>query len=261
MNAQAIKQISTALSLLLAVVPGEASSLIQNSPFLPPSYKKFADIPNKLEEAKKPEPARFVLKGISHIGSDYLFSIYDPATKKGVWIEAGTPHNGFTILKYYPSEKKIEYSWEGTTQIIELPKPDGEPIQIVYLNANGMSASRLSTSVNSSELNTAAQAPNGRQAYLSSETVMRDALLRDSTSVVPIIFQQRQQAAGAEAYRTLASTNNLFASVDTQGWQDEESAPPSTKRYQVNRRNTVNNPSGKKPEHMSFAQWQALNLQ
>ena len=253
--------------ITLAAGFAEASSLVQNSPFLPPLYKQSAAKPEKKDAQIKPDPTRFILKGISKIGPNYLFSIYDSVTKKAAWIEAGVPHNGFTVLKYYPSNKKIQYSWKGNRHTITLPKAQGEPIQLVFINPDNPEQRGISAAANGSE-----RIENGtltKNTYSTSLTVnerIQNGTLNKntySTSLTvnensPIVFQQRTLTGRQSTYQTSGSTSNLFAGIGSNFPPQEELPTASTGAYKVKRNNNVHNPDGKKPSHMSYAQWVAL---
>ena len=252
--------VTTALLILLPVSWINGESLIQNSPFLPPDYKKAAKTPEKRSSQEGSEPTRFALKGVSKLGSEYYFSIYDSVAKKSEWIQAGVPHNGFSILKYEPSERRIHFSWEGKSSAIQIPKADGEPIQLVYLDSHGTAEApdQFAEKHNS----------HSRESHKGQYSIHNDRYnvsidQYDSDQNEPVIFTQRIQQAFSSGTQLLGNKSILFATTDTKALAEIAQEFPSTpeRRYQVSRRNSVHNPSGKKPEHMSFAQWQALSIQ
>jgi len=250
----------TILAFVFTAMPLNASTLVQNNPFLPPFYKNTKDAEVDLSQSSQTkEQTRFVLKRVAKIGSVYSFSIYDSVTGKGKWVEAGVPYNGFSILKYEPLEKQIHFNWKTTTYTIHLPKPKGEPIELVYLNTG-----KLPALANSSKLGGPNSNRSADQIEVSSRSDYENnphltiARKRSSNSGQPIVFQQQPANLEYPVSQFDETKNDLFAAIDPN--ISLEAVIPGTikPRYKVKRTNTVDNPSGEKPSHMSYTNWLAL---
>ena len=127
----------TVALILLAAAYVDASSLVQNSPFLPPFYEKAATKPIKEMSFKKSDSTRFTLKGISRIGSHYHFSIYDSKTQKSRWVEAGTQVNDFSITSYDPKTRTISYRWNGHECTLRLANADNIVTPLTFFSTEG----------------------------------------------------------------------------------------------------------------------------
>ena len=113
-----------------------ASSLIEHYPFSPPNYQTASRSLETTTNKHDLEASRFTLKGVSKFGANYYFSIYDNQTKKSKWIEAGSPYNGFTILRYDPLKKRIHFHWKENLHTIQIANADEAPMKLAHLNFN-----------------------------------------------------------------------------------------------------------------------------
>lgn len=235
----------TAVTALLCLsVAASGRTLRTESPFLPPNFNRSEKIlPKKAEAA--PTPDRFVLRGISRIGDNYLFSIFDKTTQKAKWIEAGVESNGISITSYDPSTRTIDYSWNQYSGSLQLVNADQEPVQLSFVESNSEKSVPTSSRRNGVSL-------------AQTHARLQESLQR-------IIFEPRQAerptsrgyfrsgfAGNTSSSDTFAQTNPTIADNPV---VDRPSQPT---RYKISRRNSVNNPSGKKPDYMSYADWLAL---
>lgn len=286
----------TLLILMLQVCCADGSSIISKYPFRPHDHQKATPDPAKSKDADDRDSTRFTLKGISNLGSEFYFSIHDSLTKKSKWIQAGVPYNGFSILMYDPSQKRIHFNWEGKSYSLKIDKPENDPIALVYnhpgksLNASGPhpssgdfnhqgrrpdlnSAGTLKGSYNPADGNYNAQHSTsgdfnqqGRRPGLNSAGTLKGSYnpaYRDYNAQIverSIPFEQKSPQANHPFFTQEGELTVLFASTNipasTLEQEVEIETPPQ--RYKVKRNNKVHNPNGKKPQHMSFAQWQAI---
>tara|TARA_Y200000002_G_C22520691_1_gene595388 strand:+ start:170 stop:892 length:723 start_codon:yes stop_codon:yes gene_type:complete len=226
--------------ILLAAAYAEASSLIQNSPFLPPFYEKAATKPIKEMSSNKSDITRFTLKGISRIGPHYYFSIYDSRTKKAEWVQAGVPYNGFIIKSYDPKMHQIEFTWEGKLGRINL----GIKEEIAYklVTESPDLAKRASQYLTGASRKTASS--RGSQGRDNSVIVFSSQTNEEVSSNTPGNWNQ---------YASTSSPQNQFGSTTT--LYEEGGLPTSVATNEGNSlsifpRTTVNNPNGKQPDHL-----------
>lgn len=73
-------------------------SLLENSPFLPPAKTREGNE----KETPSPSLTLLQLRGITSLGGEYLFSIYNPTTKQSKWIRQGVQEEGLTIRSFNP---------------------------------------------------------------------------------------------------------------------------------------------------------------
>ena len=247
----------------LLVCSLDASSLIEHYPFSPPGYQAAPEALKKTIPKPDPEVARFTLRGVSKFGANYYFSIYDRQTKKSKWIEAGTPCNGFTILKYEPLESRIHFNWKGSSHTIRMANADETPINLVNLKPNKKTDSigaKMNNAVTPSDEIQNGEKHTGTKHNINSEAADQSD---DPANGQAIFFTPQTDNAGNPASVLWGRDSNLFAATDIPASSMPVEAEPVVlpQRFKVKRKNTVHNPSGKKPQHLSFAQWQTLKAQ
>lgn len=264
-----------------------ASSLIEHYPFSPPNYQTPSRSLETTTNKHDFEASRFTLKGVSKFGANYYFSIYDNQTKKSKWIEAGSPYNGFTILRYEPLKNRIHFHWKENLHTIQIANADEAPMKLAHLNFNkktdaslekmGHSALLSNEVRNNERLVANRDNIHSRAAKPSNEIRNNERIVgnrhnihskatkqSDDPANGPVIFftPQREKVESPKSVRW-GRDSNLFAATDipASAIQIEEKPEVPQQRFKVKRKNTVHNPSGKKPQHLSFAQWQTLNSQ
>jgi hypothetical protein len=235
------------------------SSLLEGSPFLPPSTPKLStDVPAKPVHAPID---RFILRGISKIGSTYHFSIYDKKTNKARWVTAGDPLNGLTIESFDPTSLAVDYIWNGQSGSIQLAQVNDTRIPLFFVDSE--QKLRSSESPHNSYV-------SGQHSVSSSGS--RVEIYTKQARKIETTLQKIEFENGHHQARVLPRGPNSFASDDAFARSDAPDTPPgsveqvlaghpspSPNPYKVSRRNQVHNPSGKKPSHMSFQDWVALN--
>lgn len=250
----------TLLILMLQVCCADGSSIISKYPFRPHDHQKATPDPAKSKDADDRDSTRFTLKGISNLGSEFYFSIHDSLTKKSKWIQAGVPYNGFSILMYDPSQKRIHFNWEGKSYSLKIDKPENDPVALVY-NHSGKSLNAPEPHPSSGNFNQKGRSPDLNSAGTLKESY--NPAYRDYNAQIvehSIRFEQKSPQANHPFFTQEGDLTVLFASTNipasTLEQEVEIETPPQ--RYKVKRNNKVHNPNGKKPQHMSFAQWQAI---
>lgn len=251
----------TSLFFLLACSL-DASSLIEHYPFSPPNYQTASQALEKTAHKHDHEASRFTLKGVSKFGAQYYFSIYDHKTKKSKWIEAGTPCNGFTILKYEPLEKRIHFHWKGNSHCIQIANADETPVKLANLilkKKADSSQEMMNNAILSNEIRNSERLVGINHKVHSEANDQSD----DPANGQVIFFTPQREIAENPNNARWGRDSNLFAATDipVSTMQIEEKPEVAQKRFKVKRKNTVHNPSGKKPQHLSLAQWQTLKAQ
>ena len=240
-----------------------ASSLIEHYPFSPPNYQTASRSLETTTNKHDLEASRFTLKGVSKFGANYYFSIYDNQTKKSKWIEAGSPYNGFTILRYDPLKKRIHFHWKENLHTIQIANADEAPMKLAHLNFNKKTDASLEKMGHSALLSN--EVRNNERLVANRDNIHYKATKQsDDPANGQVIFftPQREKVESPRSVRW-GRDSNLFAATDipASAIQIEEKPEVPQQRFKVKRKNTVHNPSGKKPQHLSFAQWQTLNSQ
>jgi hypothetical protein len=240
-----------------------ASSLIEHYPFSPPNYQTAYRSLETTTNKHDLEASRFTLKGVSKFGANYYFSIYDNQTKKSKWIEAGSPYNGFTILRYDPLKKRIHFHWKENLHTIQIANADEAPMKLAHLNFNKKTGASLEKMGHSALLSN--EVRNNERLVANRDNIHYKATKQsDDPANGQVIFftPQREKVESPRSVRW-GRDSNLFAATDipASAIQIEEKPEVPQQRFKVKRKNTVHNPSGKKPQHLSFAQWQTLNSQ
>ena len=240
-----------------------ASSLIEHYPFSPPNYQTASRSLETTTNKHDLEASRFTLKGVSKFGANYYFSIYDNQTKKSKWIEAGSPYNGFTILRYDPLKKRIHFHWKENLHTIQIANADEAPMKLAHLNFNKKTDASLEKMGHSALLSN--EVRNNERLVANRDNIHYKVTKQsDDPANGQVIFftPQREKVESPRSVRW-GRDSNLFAATDipASAIQIEEKPEVPQQRFKVKRKNTVHNPCGKKPQHLSFAQWQTLNSQ
>lgn len=252
-----------AFPLFLLACSLGASSLIEHYPFSPPNYQTASRSLETTTNKHDLDASRFTLKGVSKFGANYYFSIYDNQIKKSKWIEAGSPYNGFTILRYDPLKKRIHFHWKENLHTIQIANADEAPMKLAHLNFNKKTDASLEKMGHSALLSN--EVRNNERLVANRDNIHYKATKQsDDPANGQVIFftPQREKVESPRSVRW-GRDSNLFAATDipASAIQIEEKPEVPQQRFKVKRKNTVHNPSGKKPQHLSFAQWQTLNSQ
>jgi hypothetical protein len=219
-----------------------------DSPFLPPFHGQIEQNPKSTIQPLKINPNRFVLRGVSNLAGNYIFSIYDNEANKAKWVEAGVSSNGFTITSYDPIAREITYSWEGHEGTVQLVDSDSTAVSLAFSNTPLPTAS--------GERNQGPiDATRNRSVSRSQERVTFEPVSSDQ---VPL----RTNGSTIERWSRFSSKEQ-FAQLNPDTPNDTHSPSlddkPAATPYKVSRRNNVHNPTfNRKPDHMPYADWIAL---
>ncbi len=172
---------TTVLVPLLSQGQGTVS-LLENSPFLPP-VKPGA---GNADESETTSLALLQLRGITSIGGEYIFSIYDPSTRQSKWIGQGVQEDGLIIRDYNP---------DGNTVIIH-SEPDNLSHQLQlneYAKPTAASAPKAPTTpTGTTQPTTPASTTSGGTASRATRTVDTS---RPSRRNLEILRERRQALA------------------------------------------------------------------
>ena len=127
-----------------------ATSLIENSPFIPEGFKS-KNQKSKINEGKPNLALRDIeLRGIYSLDSDYYFNIFNKSAQKGQWVGLNDPSGAYRIVRYDESSDRIQINLEGKTEEMYLKKPDNKPIPVKTATAARQPASARGNSANTS---------------------------------------------------------------------------------------------------------------
>ncbi len=217
-----------------------ASSLIHNSPFIPPSNN------SKTRLKEQPVPSQnkattYKLKGVSQIAGRYYFSLIDTRTNTSTWIREGEKINGFQIMSYAPLTHTIEYSWNDSLYTMQLTQANGDPIQILSTLPNlkdpkGSKSAEVTSNTTSVSKNYKITFNNNTQNQKS----------HSGATLTSISHQQSKRPLFALSDSQLRSKAPELLSPKKAQFQNQHDAPPIPSA----RRNRIHNPTGKTPRHL-----------
>lgn len=135
---RALASIRSLLLPLLAVAAGAlpvraGSTLLESSPFLPPSTAGGA--------AQEASPLE--LRSILRSGGDFEFSLYDPAKKLSTWARLNEPGHDFVVKAYDPEKEIVTVERQSRTYKLALKEAKIVALAVVAAQApgtNGMPA-------------------------------------------------------------------------------------------------------------------------
>lgn len=241
----------TCLTLLAAHTQlGASSSLISNSPFLPPQIEAQENLSKEILPSINPD---FTLKGISKIGEKYLFSIHDLRTNKSKWILAGEETNGFAITSYEPITKTINYRWNNRTYSLKLQASKGEPIPLVYVESAAQKhITAPNSTVSSNQGASNSNVHTKRLANTDTHFIERNSpkLQGDASSIISFKRTEQVNAYYGDEGDIISKPQDLFATTDQAAVEQLIASTTPPPRYSLKRNNQVENPNGKIPDHL-----------
>ena len=104
----------------------ERSRLIENSPFLPEGYQPPQTNQRPPREPPPPPPRgpepldKIEFRGMTTIGGEPSFSLFDPEEKRSYWIPLGRTDGGFTIVDYKEDEEAVVVRHNNRNRTISL---------------------------------------------------------------------------------------------------------------------------------------------
>jgi hypothetical protein len=107
-----------------AVVDG--NDLARNSPFLPEGYtppqeRRAAPPPPRPTPPPGPQPLdQIEFRGMTRIGGETSFSLFDPNQKRSFWIGLGQSDGGFEVVEYKQREEAVVVKHDGKSRTIPL---------------------------------------------------------------------------------------------------------------------------------------------
>ncbi|MGB0763461.1 MAG: hypothetical protein ACPGO0_05890 [Acidimicrobiales bacterium] len=203
------------------------------------------------------------------MGDTYLFSLMDSKINRAKWIEAGSNSNGFSITSYEPETKTIDYEWNGRKGRLRLINADDKSIPLKFVVAADNVPETVQAGKNSSNSSRIRTLGSG----LSPNPLLTNSKssLTKRNTIQKVIFEPIATGSGYVASGRRTSIENEYVSDDRFAQPDVPStlnpsgsvaqADSNNSRYKVKRRNTVHNPSGKIPSHLSREQFAQLARQ
>lgn len=110
------------LAVAAAALPVRAgSTLLENSPFLPPSTSGGA--------AQESSPLE--LRSILRSGGEFQFSLYDPAKKLSTWARLNEPGHDFVVKAFDPEKEIVTVERQSRTYKLALKEAKIVPLTVV----------------------------------------------------------------------------------------------------------------------------------
>ena len=112
--------------LLSAPLGAEESSLIENSPFLPPNFGKPDQPPPKKQAPNQGPLSREIeFRSVISINRQWLFSLYNTTEKKSIWVSLNDPAGAYKVTQYEADDQRIELVYNGQREWMDLKEPSG----------------------------------------------------------------------------------------------------------------------------------------
>lgn len=243
--------VSAGLSTCVITIASAAySGLLERSPFL--SNEK-TEVKQVVHTPSPSNETHFVLKGVSKIGTDYRFSIHDKRTKQAIWIKPNEVVNGFSIVSYDPSSQTVVFKWGNQNASLQLIDADEQPIVV-----NIVSHSEVQT-----HTTPASSQRSSRGSYV--RRVLPEGSLNTETykNLTNVIYFSgtTSSSTGQVNQENLSNTqeqelkeNPLFGIPQAEANQETSKSQTTVAKadnsLSIFPRTSVNNPSGKIPDHL-----------
>lgn len=109
---------------------GAASSLVDNSPFIPEGFKA----PGQSQKTKAAQAALTTrdleFRGVYALSGEYRFSIYNRKRQSGEWVRLNDPGAEYRILRFDEETSSLQINIDGQTEEIFLKERDGRPLPV-----------------------------------------------------------------------------------------------------------------------------------
>jgi hypothetical protein len=108
---------------LLAVPPLKATSLIERSPFLPPSFEARSTPPSPASAGETSAEDSLELRGVYTLGGILYANIHDKRDKASRWLRLNRPQDGMTLLDFDPRSNRCTVeSADGARHVLQLAR-------------------------------------------------------------------------------------------------------------------------------------------
>jgi len=97
------------LSGVLLRAQDSSIPLLENWPFTPPGRAQDSE---NAQDQTKTSLGKLQLRGITSIGGEYIFSVYDPDTRESKWLPQGQEQDGLLIQSYDAERNSVVISSE-----------------------------------------------------------------------------------------------------------------------------------------------------
>jgi hypothetical protein len=97
------------------------SSLLENSPFLPPNVSGAAGAGS----------APLELRSVVREGGEYEFSLYDTAKRQSTWVKLNEPGHDFVVKAYDPANESVTVEQQNRTYKLALKEVKIVPLAVV----------------------------------------------------------------------------------------------------------------------------------
>ena len=182
--------LTTYLFLSSTLTAQNHSSLLQNSPFLPPDYNKAA----ALKAAPKPPPQaplravrELEFRGIFKIGDALQFSIFDKKDQKSSWMKIGETVSDIRIQEYSPEAQTITVQIDSQTEILKLKEMSSHnmPTTAPQINTASQTGASIASQANAtSNARRATRRPRRRRIIPNRQRTTTEAASSIRTSPV-----------------------------------------------------------------------------
>lgn len=131
-----VRPMLLALALATTSVAG-ARDLVSDSPFLPEGFTPSGEReqrppPPPPQPPRGPQPLDNIeFRGLTKVGGELAFSLYDPAEQRSFWLGPGESFAGFTITEFEEGgDYSIVVSHNGETRTIGLREAEVQPLEV-----------------------------------------------------------------------------------------------------------------------------------
>lgn len=126
---------------------GAASSLVDNSPFIPEGFKS----PGHSQKSKAAQAALATrdleFLGVYSLNDEYRFNIYNRKRQSGEWVRLNDPGAEYRILRFDEETSSLQINIDGQTDEIFLKERDGRPLPVQLASTTESTAKEADTTV------------------------------------------------------------------------------------------------------------------
>ncbi len=123
------------VGVLLTMCPSDllhASDLIENSPFVPADFTRYAPNIHNLRGASNiPLSRKLEFRGVFSLSNQYYFNIYNTIDKRGDWVKLREPNAPYRVLRFEKNNDLIEIEYKGQTEKLTRIRPSGETLPVI----------------------------------------------------------------------------------------------------------------------------------
>lgn len=99
------------------------SSLLENSPFLPPGHGRAPEQTPQPQASDGPLSNLIEFRSVVRLSDQWLFSLYHRRDKRNFWVGLGEEHEQFRVTDYDADSNRLSLAYQGQSEWLMIKSP------------------------------------------------------------------------------------------------------------------------------------------